>query len=157
MSFLSNTEYKLTEYAAETMVYFEKHKLIEIVKVRQHSIWNNILNQISLIKQKILVECSLERPENPQEWIGKNLKRIAQEIYEDCLNGGENNCIKPLKMSSKYLYRIVIFGRPGSGKKTQANYLQKQFNLVKSKYYDPKMQEFKFVMSYFLIKLMLKH
>lgn len=35
MSLLSNNEYKLTEYAAEIMIYFEKHKLIEIAKVKQ--------------------------------------------------------------------------------------------------------------------------
>lgn len=74
----------------------------------------------------------MQRPTNPQQWIGKNLKRIAQEIYEDCLKQGQNNTIKSLQMSSNYLYRIIVYGRPGSGRKTQAFYLQKLFNLVLS-------------------------
>lgn len=34
MSLLSSTGLKLNEYAAATMVYFERHKLIEIAKAR---------------------------------------------------------------------------------------------------------------------------
>lgn len=33
MSLLSKTEFKLTKYAVEIMIYFEKHKLFEIAKV----------------------------------------------------------------------------------------------------------------------------
>ncbi|KAM7350205.1 adenylate kinase 8 [Cochliomyia hominivorax] len=109
MSLLTNTENKLTEYSAELMIYFEKYKLIEIAK-------------------KILVECALLKPEDPQKWIGENIKRIASEIYQDCLH--PRNVIKSLFLSSNFLYRIVLFGRPGSGRKTQAFNLVKRFNLV---------------------------
>lgn len=53
MSLLSNNEYKLTEYAAETMIYFEKHKLIEIAKVKQEFLKSitSLLN-ISLFNRK---------------------------------------------------------------------------------------------------------
>lgn len=40
--------------------------------------------------KKILVELALERPELVQEWIGANIKRIASEIYRDCLFGGKD-------------------------------------------------------------------
>uniref|UniRef100_A0A1A9WT19 Adenylate kinase n=1 Tax=Glossina brevipalpis TaxID=37001 RepID=A0A1A9WT19_9MUSC len=102
---------RFTEYAAELMVYFERHKLIEISK-------------------KILVELALERPELVQEWIGANIKRIASEIYRDCLLDGKNGVVSMLNLSANYLYRIVIFGRKGSGRKTQAVNLMKRFNLV---------------------------
>uniref|UniRef100_A0A1I8NHG7 Adenylate kinase n=1 Tax=Musca domestica TaxID=7370 RepID=A0A1I8NHG7_MUSDO len=99
------------ELAAEILVYFEKYKLIEISK-------------------RILVECALERPPNVQLWIAKNIKRIASEIYEDCLNHGKCGHIANLHLTSRFLYRVVIFGRPGSGCKTQAQYLVKRLNLV---------------------------
>uniref|UniRef100_A0A1A9UQB9 Adenylate kinase n=1 Tax=Glossina austeni TaxID=7395 RepID=A0A1A9UQB9_GLOAU len=102
---------RFTEYAAELMVYFERHKLIEISK-------------------KILVEIALERPELVQEWIGANIKRIASEIYRDCLLGGKDGVVSLLNLSAGYLYRVVIFGRKGSGRKTQAINLAKRFNLV---------------------------
>lgn len=87
-----------------------------------------------IFQQKILVECDLHRPLEPQEWIGKNIKRLANEIYQDCLKGGKNGVIRSLDMSTNFLYRIVIFGRPGSGRKTQAYNLVSTFNLVLSKY-----------------------
>ncbi|XP_023302930.2 adenylate kinase 8 [Lucilia cuprina] len=111
MALLNKNELNLTEYAAETMVYFERHKLIEITK-------------------KILVECALIRPQDAQEWIGRNIKRIANEIYQDCLNGGKNGFIKSLHLSTNYLYRIMLFGRPGSGRKTQAYNLVSKYNVV---------------------------
>lgn len=37
MSLQNKEYYKLTEYAAETLVYFERHKLIEIAKVLLNS------------------------------------------------------------------------------------------------------------------------
>uniref|UniRef100_A0A1I8PWI0 Uncharacterized protein n=1 Tax=Stomoxys calcitrans TaxID=35570 RepID=A0A1I8PWI0_STOCA len=110
MSLQSN----LAEYAAELMVYFEKHKLIEISK-------------------RILVECALERPDNVPLWMGKNIKRIAASIYQDCLNQGKDGVIASLHLSANFLYRVVFFGRRGSGRKTQAIYLARRFNLVYSK------------------------
>ncbi|XP_059223498.1 adenylate kinase 8 [Stomoxys calcitrans] len=107
MSLQSN----LAEYAAELMVYFEKHKLIEISK-------------------RILVECALERPDNVPLWMGKNIKRIAASIYQDCLNQGKDGVIASLHLSANFLYRVVFFGRRGSGRKTQAIYLARRFNLV---------------------------
>ncbi|TMW49731.1 hypothetical protein DOY81_005195 [Sarcophaga bullata] len=114
MSLLSSTGFKLNEYAAATMVYFERHKLIEIAKA----------------SRKILVECALLRPSDAQEWIGKNIKRIANEIYQDCLQNGKHGVIKSLHLSKSFVYRIVLFGRPGSGRKTQATYLVNRFNVV---------------------------
>ncbi|XP_061400958.1 adenylate kinase 8-like [Musca vetustissima] len=99
MSFIvDKNNYKLLEFAAEVMVYFEKHKIIEIAKL----------------------------------WIAKNIKRIAAEIYEDCLKGGKCGMVASLNMTPRYLYRVVMFGRHGSGRKTQAQYLIKRFNLILS-------------------------
>ncbi|XP_061400114.1 adenylate kinase-like [Musca vetustissima] len=112
MSFIvDKNNYKLLEFAAEVMVYFEKHKIIEIAK-------------------RILIECALERPRNTQLWIAKNIKRIAVEIYDDCLKGGKCGMVASLNMTPRYLYRVVMFGRHGSGRKTQAQYLIKRFNLI---------------------------
>ncbi|XP_073835344.1 adenylate kinase 8 [Musca autumnalis] len=108
---VDKNNYRLIEFAAEVMVYFEKHKIIEIAK-------------------RILVECALVRPIDVQLWIGKNVKRIASQIYEDCLNQGKCSVVANLHLTARYLYRVVIFGRRGSGRKTQAHYLVKHFNLV---------------------------
>lgn len=79
------------------------------------------------------MECALLRPSDAQEWIGKNIKRIANEIYQDCLQHGKYGIIKSLHLSKSFVYRIVLFGRPGSGRKTQATYLVNRFNVVLSK------------------------
>lgn len=79
------------------------------------------------------MECALKRPSNVQEWMGKNIKRIANEIYQDCLQQGKHGIVESLHLSKSFVYRIVLLGRPGSGRKTQASYLLKQFNVVLSK------------------------
>lgn len=76
------------------------------------------------------MECAIERPDDVQLWIGQNIKRIANEIYHDCLNQGKDGIVRSLHLSTHYLYRIVMFGRRGSGRKTQALYLVSRFNLV---------------------------
>ncbi|XP_075154668.1 adenylate kinase 8 [Haematobia irritans] len=101
----------LTQYCAEIMMYFEKHKLIEIFT-------------------QILVECALERPYDINLWIIKNIKRIAATIHRSGSMQGKRSLISSLKLSSNFLYRVVIYGRRGSGRKTQALYLAKRFNLV---------------------------
>lgn len=50
MSLLTEVEYKLTEYTAATMVYFERHKLIEIAKVSKSKSRNSLQLSIFLLE-----------------------------------------------------------------------------------------------------------
>ncbi|XP_036338632.1 adenylate kinase-like [Rhagoletis pomonella] len=102
----------MAEYSAELMVYFEKHKIIEIIT-------------------RLMAEIGLIRPTNPQHWIAKNIRRIADEFYHMCLKASYTNSnIDYYQLPRRFHHRIVVFGRSGSGRKTQALAMTKRFNLV---------------------------
>ncbi|XP_011206788.2 adenylate kinase [Bactrocera dorsalis] len=102
----------LAEYSAELMVYFEKHKIIEIIT-------------------RLMVEIGLIRPTNPQNWIATNIRRIADEFYHKCLKASYTSSkIDYYQLPRHFHHRIVIFGRSGSGRKTQALAIAKRFNLI---------------------------
>uniref|UniRef100_W8C6C7 Adenylate kinase 8 n=1 Tax=Ceratitis capitata TaxID=7213 RepID=W8C6C7_CERCA len=108
----SSIKLSLAEYSAELMVYFERHKLIEIIT-------------------RLMVEIGLVRPTNPQHWIATNIRRIADEFYHKCLEASYMaNKIDYFKLPRHFHHRIIIFGRSGSGRKTQALSIAKRFNLV---------------------------
>ncbi|XP_037931533.1 uncharacterized protein LOC119666322 [Teleopsis dalmanni] len=89
------------QFTGEILVYFEKHKLKEIIT-------------------RVIVEAGLVRPENPHVWLAVNIRRIAQEIYneyKDCVLRNRND-EKIYRLPGGFLRRILIFGRPGSGKNT---------------------------------------
>ncbi|XP_067637334.1 adenylate kinase 8 isoform X1 [Eurosta solidaginis] len=102
----------IAEYSAELMVYFEKHKIMEIIT-------------------RLTAEIGIVRPTNPQYWIAANIRRIADEFYQKCLKAsyrGRN--FDYYHLPRHFHHRIIIFGRSGSGRKTQAHAMAKRFNLI---------------------------
>ncbi|XP_054728240.1 adenylate kinase 8 [Anastrepha obliqua] len=110
--FSSINKLAIAEYSAELMVYFEKHKIIEIVT-------------------RLMAEIGLIRPTDPQHWIATNIRRIADEFYHKCLKASYTGSkIDYYQLPRHFHHRIVVFGRSGSGRKTQAIAMAKRFNLI---------------------------
>ncbi|XP_030371046.1 uncharacterized protein LOC115621521 [Scaptodrosophila lebanonensis] len=102
----------LQEFGAGFMVYVEKHKLLDVIS-------------------RALAEISLQPPEDIRYWLGANIRRIAQGIYAKALDAfyrGEQG--EGFQLRKNFYHRIVLHGRPGSGRHSLAQELSKRWNLL---------------------------
>ncbi|XP_022217683.2 adenylate kinase [Drosophila obscura] len=102
----------LVEYGAAFMYYMEKHKLLEVVS-------------------RLLAEVSEQPVEDLRHWMGENVRRIGVDIYTkhmDAVHRGVQGDFYQLPNS--FQHRIVLHGRPGSGRRSLAHALAKRWNLL---------------------------
>ncbi|XP_017039326.1 uncharacterized protein LOC108086796 [Drosophila ficusphila] len=103
----------LVEYSAAFMYYIEKHKLMEVM--------SRILAEISVA----------EGVTDVRRWMGENIARIGVAIYTKSLDAfyrGVSGDFYQLPRS--FYHRIVLHGKPGSGRRSLAHVLAQRWNLL---------------------------
>ncbi|KAM8706296.1 hypothetical protein ACLKA7_010556 [Drosophila subpalustris] len=102
----------IVKYSAGFMFYMEKHKLMDIMS-------------------RLLAELSVESVEDVRQWMGQNIRRIAQDIYSKALTAFHlGTAADYFQLPKNYFHRIVMHGRPGSGRRTMAHVLAERWNLL---------------------------
>lgn len=103
----------IVQFGAAYMYYMEKHKLLEIM---------------SRLLANIVV---LYPVEDVRAWLAENVRRTAQEVYGQALDafhlGMQGDYYQ---LPKNYFHRIVVHGRPGSGRRTLAHVLAERWNLL---------------------------
>ncbi|SPP80875.1 uncharacterized protein LOC117582939 [Drosophila guanche] len=103
---------QLVEYGAAFMYYMEKHKLLEVMS-------------------RLLAEVSEQPVEDLRRWMGQNIRRIGVDIYTknlDAVHHGVRGDFYQLPCA--FQHRLVLHGRPGSGRRSLAHALAKRWNLL---------------------------
>lgn len=103
----------LVEYSAAFMYYIEKHKLMEVM--------SRLLAEISVA----------DGVTDVRRWMGENITRIGVEIYTksmDAFHRGVRGDFYQLPRS--FYHRIVLHGKPGSGRRSLAYVLAQRWNLL---------------------------
>jgi len=83
------------------------------------------------IMSRLLAELSVESVEDVRQWMGQNIRRIAIDIYSKALNAFHLGIAADyFQLPKNYFHRIVMHGRPGSGRRTLAHVLAERWNLL---------------------------
>lgn len=103
----------IVEYGASYMYYIEKHKLLDIMS-------------------RLLAEIVVQYPvEDVRSWLADNIRRIAQEVYTKAMDafhlGTQGDYYQ---LPKNFFHRIVVHGRPGSGRRSLAHVLAERWNLL---------------------------
>ncbi|XP_062124191.1 uncharacterized protein LOC133837439 [Drosophila sulfurigaster albostrigata] len=102
----------IVKYSAGFMFYIEKHKLMEIMS-------------------RVLAELSLQSVPDVRQWLGENIRRIAQDVYSKALNAFHLGIAGDYyQLPKNFYHRIVLHGRAGSGRRTLAHALAERWNLL---------------------------
>ncbi|ALC47602.1 CG15543, partial [Drosophila busckii] len=102
----------LVQFGAAYMFYIEKHKLMEIMS-------------------RMLAEISVQPVEDIRAFMGENIRRIAVDIYSKSLDAFHRNVPGDFyQLPTSFYHRIVLHGRPGSGRRSLAHTLAKRWNLL---------------------------
>ncbi|XP_068153680.1 adenylate kinase 2 [Drosophila tropicalis] len=102
----------LVQFGAAFMFYVEKHKLMELMS-------------------RLLAEISIEPVDDIRRWLGENVRRISHDIYTkslDAFHRGVSGDFYQLPRS--FFHRIVLHGRPGSGRRSLAHVLGRRWDLL---------------------------
>lgn len=103
----------IVQFGAAYMYYMEKHKLLEIM---------------SRLLANIVV---LYPVKDVRAWLAENVRSIAQEVYGQALDAfhlGKQG--EYYQLPNNFFHRIVVHGRPGSGRRTLAHVLAERWNLL---------------------------
>ncbi|KAH8313517.1 hypothetical protein KR067_007429 [Drosophila pandora] len=104
---------RLIEFSAAFMYYIEKHKLMEVM--------SRILAEISVA----------DHVPDVRRWLGQNVTRIGVEIYSKCLDAFQRGVAGDFyQLPRNFFHRIVLHGKPGSGRKSLANALAERWDLL---------------------------
>lgn len=103
----------IVQFGAAYMYYIEKHKLLDIMS-------------------RLLAEIVVLYPvPNVRAWLAENIRRIAQDVYGKALDafhlGTQGDYYQ---LPKNFFHRIVVHGRPGSGRHTLAHVLAERWNLL---------------------------
>ncbi|EDW39246.1 GL13514 [Drosophila persimilis] len=102
----------LVEYGAAFMYYMEKHKLLEVIS-------------------RLLAEVSEQPVEDLRHWMGANVRRIGIDIYTKHLDAVHRGVPGDFyQLPKTCLHRLVLHGRPGSGRRSLAHVLAKRWDLL---------------------------
>ncbi|XP_017020917.1 adenylate kinase 2 [Drosophila kikkawai] len=103
----------LVAFGAAFMHYIEKHKLMEVM---------------SRILAEILVADDVT---DVRLWMGQNIRRIGVDIYSKSLDAFHRGVQGDFyQLPRNFYHRIVIHGKPGSGRKSLAHVLAQRWDLL---------------------------
>ncbi|KAH8417728.1 hypothetical protein KR222_004866, partial [Zaprionus bogoriensis] len=113
MSSLNVDKALIMEFGASYMFYIEKHKLMEIMS-------------------RVLAEIAVQGPvHNVRRWLAENIRRIALDIYSKAMDAFHRDvAVDYYQLPKNFFHRIVLHGRPGSGRRTLAHVLAERWNLL---------------------------
>ncbi|XP_017079568.1 uncharacterized protein LOC108113494 [Drosophila eugracilis] len=103
----------LVEYSAGFMYYLEKHKLMEVM--------SRLLAEISVA----------DGVTDVRRWMGENIRRIGVEIYTKVMDAFHRGVKGDFyQLPGSFYHRIVLHGKPGSGRRSLAHVLAQRWNLL---------------------------
>ncbi|KAH8280118.1 hypothetical protein KR018_008421 [Drosophila ironensis] len=103
----------LVEFGAAFMYYIEKHKLLDVI--------SRLLAEISVA----------DSVPDVRRWLGENVTRIGVDVYSKCLDAFQRGVTGDFyQLPLNFYHRIVLHGKPGSGRKSLANVLADRWDLL---------------------------
>ncbi|KAI8046489.1 uncharacterized protein LOC128252507 [Drosophila gunungcola] len=103
----------LVEYGAAFMYYIEKYMLMEVM--------SRLLAEIAVA----------DGVTDVRRWMGENIKRIGVDIYTKSLDAFHSGVVGDFyQLPRNFYHRIVLHGRPGSGRSSLAHVLAQRWNLL---------------------------
>lgn len=103
----------LVQFGAAFMYYIEKHKLMDVM--------SRLLAEISVA----------DGVTDVRRWMGENIRRIGTEIYSKSLDAFHQEIPADFyQLPRNFYHRIVLHGKPGSGRKSLAHVLGQRWDLL---------------------------